>query len=352
MAERSWEVDETELCRVDWDEFRAIARHFRLAGVIYHTAKKSPQFPVEKIGTWRSALIQHGVLNVRQRRKLLQMLSDLRARGVQARPFKGLVLAEMLYAELAVRPTTDFDLYVPFEGAKETADYFISGGYKSPYFDTNIPAPIFDKVYSVELFHPVRKDYIDIHWELTDGYAALPFSSEELMQRILDLPFEEASLTCFDDTVTAALIAVHGAKNSWDQLVSLLDLALFFRKRPDFDYAGLVGRLHRCGISRMLLVGAHLVHQFDLADVPDVLLNYDRRSAHIARRIARQLTDDPLLPSPRRWGKVALNLAFRESMRTKLSYIAFKMQPKKVDLAGSSLEKASLTWLRRIAGMS
>ena len=341
-----------DLEHVDWDEFRAIARHHRLAGVIYYVAKKSPQFPKHQVDFWRPALVQHGALNVRKRRQLLRMLFDLEERGVSATPFKGMVLAEALYSDPAVRPTTDFDLYIPFEAVTETVDYFISQDYHSPYFAQEIPDSILHKVYSIELFHPVRKDYIDIHWELTDGYALLPFSKNELVQRRGSLAFEDSTVPCFDATITAALIAVHGAKNSWDQLVSLLDLALFFRRHVDFDYADLAQRLHERGISRMLLVGAHLVDQLGLAKAPKVLLRFDSRSKSLAHRIAHRIVNDPMRSSPKRWAKAALNLRFRESLPAKASYILFKVQPKKVDVAGSSPEKASRAWLRRIIGMS
>jgi len=349
----SWEEERVDLNRVDWDQFFRIARYHRLAGVVYHTAKLSPLFPMQRIEKWRPAMIRNNAIYIQKQHRLLQIVAELKAIGVQATPFKGFVLASLLYSEPAVRPTTDFDLYIPKWQAEKTVRCFIEQGYKSPYFEEKIPAAVFKKSYSVELVHPRRKEYIDLHWELTDGYATLPFSADELDKRMIALPFENDVIRCFDDFVTATLIAVHGAKNSWAQLFSLLDLALFFRCFPDFDYSELLQRLHSRGIARMLLVGSALVHQLGLAAPPDAILDgVDQSAKRIAGLIRGGLFASPLSASPHGWKKVALNMGFRERYSTKLSYLWFKALPKKVDIAASSEKRAFLARVRRILGLS
>ena len=301
---------------------------------------------MERIEKWRPALIRHSAQTVQKRRQLLRMLSELQAQGVTATPFKGLVLAEQLYGDPAVRPTTDFDLFVSQEQSRATVDYFIENGYASPYFGLDIPDFVFRKGFSIELFHTSRRDYVDIHWELTDGYATLPFSAAELEARTINMPFENGVIHRFDNFVTAVLIAVHGAKNSWDQLIGILDLAMFVRKYTDFDYHQLHAALNSRGIARMLHVGIALVERLGFVEPPPALVGIDPQARGIAAAIEKRMKNNE--PSPRRWSKVRLNLHLREGLAAKFAYLAFKIKPKKVDVAGASKSGAALARFRRV----
>ncbi len=337
---------------VDRPLFQEIMRRHRLAGILYHTARRSQGFPLQYFEQWRTSLIRHSASNVQAGQRLLVLLAALQQRGIEAAPFKGLVLAHDLYDDFTLRPTTDFDLYVETADAAPAVQFFLEQGYISPLFTGAIPPSLLQKVYTLELFHPQRKEYVDIHLDLTDGYVDPLFSRSELAARLETRPFEGAMIRGFDDQVTASMIVVHGAKNSWDQLIALLDLALFFRRYPKFDYEELLMRLRSRGVSRMLLIGSELVRRFALAPVPGVLQRAaDKRVQRIALRIEQKIRRRPLQPSPSRWAKVAQNLAFRERISAKLSYISFKMRPKKIDMADSNAN-ALLVRARRVLGLS
>ena len=208
------------------------------------------------------------------------------------------------------------------------------------HLDTLVP-----RVYTLEFSHPQQRMLLDVHWDVTDGYVPPLFAPHELTPH----PLPGTELSTFTPEVTLALIAVHGAKDSWAHLSALLDLALFVKRYPHADYAAVVTRLQRHGLVRMLTVGAVLIRHFWDVPLPSAIAAaVDERAQALALLLRQRLESHPDGLPPTGWAKVRLNLQFRQTSTQKWRYLRFKSRVKKVDLSRRGRLPRVLAHWRRV----
>ncbi len=335
---------------VNWPRLISIATVHRVTTIVYRVLKENAALPPEALDKLRHIVLSQSAVNVRSARHLLDLLQQFQEQHIQVIPFKGQILGAELYGDTTLRPSVDFDLYVPKEKLHPALQLLRDAGYNGALLEQHSISHIISRFYTIEFFHPLNRTHVDLHVDVTDGYVNHLFSSQELAATRV-LPFENELIPIFNEKITLSLIAVHGAKGSWAFLSALLDLALFYKRFPDYLYSNVVVPLRDRGVLRMLSVGSCLVERFFGVRLPrTVKQNIDYKSVEISRHIAHQLYENPLKPADTGWTKVVLNLQMREKVSEKMRYLVFKSRAKKVDVYGKESGSSVVRHVKRILG--
>ncbi len=345
LQDRSWE--EHAHHRINWATLLNIAHSHRVTPLLYSVIKDNSAVPEEVREKLRRLVLQQSARQVRAARELVEIVSFFQSLDIEAVAFKGLVLGALLYKKPGYRLFADLDLFLPRQEVKRGIDLLSKVGYKSHLLHTHPDLSITRHAYTLELFHPQKKILFDLHWDVTDGYVTNLFTSEELIPEAK--PFDEAILPQFSLPVTLVLLSVHGAKSSWSNLSALMDLALFFERFPDLDYARVVQKLQQQGIGRMLFVGALMVEFLWDVHLPQpILRTVDNPSRKLATFIVNQFFEQTGATGKSRWAKVRFDLRVREKASQKLHYLRFKSRRKKVDLDSSNPVRQFVSHGRRV----
>ncbi|MBN1479888.1 nucleotidyltransferase family protein [candidate division KSB1 bacterium] len=334
---------------IDWDRLLHIATVHRVTALVYHVLKTADGVPETVREKFRHIVLYQSAGSVRAVRELNALLQQFYNRHLKVVPFKGNILAAELYGDVVQRPSLDFDLYVPKKHIGESVRLLHDLGYTSGMLQQKPDLRPGSKFHSLEFSHP-QKSPIDLHWDATDGYVTRLYTRHELDNALRTLSIENKTIHIFDQDVTLALLAIHGAKGSWAFVSSWIDLAMFFRRHPQFSYSTVLRTLRARGMARMLYIGAYLVERFLDVTTPRLIKqNADYRSCEIARCIGHRLFQNPLQPMDGGWAKVLLNVQFREKLSEKLRYLAFKSRSKKVDMNKPGRRLVALKHVERVA---
>ncbi len=108
---------------LDWELVVRLAEHHNVMPMVYQALRDVPdRVPAKVLADLRARFEQNARKNLRLTAELLKILDCLECHGVEAVPFKGPVLAELVYGNLALREFSDLDVLVPahdFLRAKE-----------------------------------------------------------------------------------------------------------------------------------------------------------------------------------------------------------------------------------------
>ena len=222
------------------------------------------------------------------------ILAALETEGIAALPFKGPLLAQMLYGDLGQRAPGDLDFLVRLRDVTRTCDLLAARGYR----DTH-RSPVAMTATQHDMYRRYQCEYQFVRDE--DGVVAEPHWAFDQRMRAGDVDYEAQfararrgelagrSVLVHAPEDLLLLLCVHGAKHEWERLVWIRDVAALLERSADLDLdVGVaVARAREQGCARMLLVGLDAAHHLLDVRLPPTVQQAIRDDAEVAGLTAR-----------------------------------------------------------------
>lgn len=254
--------------------------------------------------------------------ELAALLESLAARGIPTIPIKGPRLALDLYGDAGLRNCRDLDILVRDADVTPTLAALESLGYRH---DAALNARQIEGVrrYGGQyiLFHP-EKTAIEPHWRVAPSTLAFDLDYDRLWRRAGNGDFLGAPCLRLPPEEELLLLCLHGAKEQWQKLKWVCDIAAFLEVHPGIDWRSLYGGAAEQGCARMLNLGlalaGHLLHA-PLPEEAATRLRRDVRAGRLATEIAgRMVRSQPVEPKPYRLSRFYWRM--RERRRDRWAY--------------------------------
>ena len=304
---------------VDWQVFLRLAASHGVRPLVYQTLRRTCWEDVPE--ATRNELIHFYSANSVNNRflagELLHILRLFEAEHILAVPFKGPVLAAVLYGNLASREFVDLDFLVRERDIPKAREILSKQGYRSDFTAT---AMIRDSN-NVELHSASTGIMVELHWQFSPRRFVSSLAAEDVWKSIEPVALWDCQVWSFSSEDMFLFLAVHGGKHSWSALKWLCDLAEFIRSNPELDWPSLFNRAEALGAARTCRLGIYLARELLQAEVPSSLVCAVREDAQV-----RHLAQDVLIriEKPREVepleGQI-FNLKLKERLRDKVRYI-------------------------------
>jgi len=242
---------------IAWSYLLPAAQRHGLVPLLYTHLHSSAQDAVPTY--WRGLLRGYFHENLRRSMYrtglLIKILALLDSRGICALPYKGPVAAQLLYGNIALREFNDLDLLVRQEDIPETHAVLVSHGY-APEFDSNgllearFRSPAAQYAYS----DPDGAALIELHTEATLRYFPRPLVPGWLREDTEAVSLAGQQIRVLAPGKMLLALCVHGAKDFWNQLKWVCDIAEFVRVYSGFDWQHLLREARRMDCARMVLL--------------------------------------------------------------------------------------------------
>lgn len=256
--------------------------------------------------------------------ELVRVLTCLSEHNIAAVPYKGPVLAHLLYGNIALRPSSDLDILVLQQDVLKTKELLISLGYRPKVTMTYAEeiAYLGSKTeHTYDFFHPDKGTTIELHWRVEPKYSAV-IEPEHFWHKL--------ELTTFAGTTIANLpledwlpiLCVHASRHIWERLMWLCDIATILEVCPEINWQRMMQQADQLGYKRILLVGLCLAHRLLEADLsPEIMqeIAVDRQVDLLTSRICSNFfqgidTDEGFL------GSTSYHIQVRERFQDKALY--------------------------------
>jgi Uncharacterised nucleotidyltransferase len=198
--------------------------------------------------------------------EILRLLSAFQQNGIPLAAFKGAVLAELLYGDLALREFSDLDIIVHEADISKAEDILTAWGYQADFPDRDFRSAFLSYQGQYAFRNQQTGLAVDLHWRLSSKGEAFPLKSEEIWSRLGQVTISGRTVPTLAQDDLALFLAAHGTKEGWRLLKWICDFAEVLRKYRDIDWAAVFDRAEQANSSRPLLLATLLAST--LLDAP------------------------------------------------------------------------------------
>jgi Uncharacterised nucleotidyltransferase len=276
---------------LDWKRLLQLAGHHAVIPQLYHCLSASNVIPQEAL----PLLQQHYEANARQTlwltRELLRILSHLQRNGIETLSYKGPVLAEILYGNVALRQFSDLDLLIHEADMAKAKAALLELGYKPALQLTPWQNRAYlESGYEYAFDSSLGRNLLEMQWRILPRFYSINFDVDAFFSRsmVLSLGGHSLRTLCREDLM--AVLCVHAAKHAWVQLSWLCDIAELARS---VDWVVVQDYARRLGIERIVAVTFILAARLLGTRMPQPVqerIRNDRAAEGLADRILPIIT--------------------------------------------------------------
>jgi hypothetical protein len=265
---------------LDWARILRLAEHHGVTPALYRGGEEVVEaIPPAVISDLRGRYEHNARRNLRFTTELIRILDCLAAKGIEAIPYKGPVLAETVYRDLALREFSDLDVLVRAQdvgSAKEALgqlhyapNLHLSPSQERAYLQSG---------YEYTFDGPNERNLLEIQWAIVPRYFAVDLAVEDLFARaaVVEVGGQKMQTLSLEDLFL--VLCVHAAKHGWTRLCWLRDIAAT-AALPALNWNLLLGRAWGLGIGRIVDVSLGLADSLLGADVPPKVRDQVRADA-------------------------------------------------------------------------
>jgi len=253
---------------IDWKEFLRLTEHHGILPLAARNLKAAPGVPPEIVQSLDSAFETNVRRNLWFASELARIASHFDAKRIRAVSYKGPLLAESVYGDVALRNFGDLDfLIAPADlGAAKSA--LAELGYR-PSEELSPATERFWQRYGYERsFDSAAGKYlVELQWGLTPHFFAVDLRAEGLLHRSRPVMVGGQRVWSLSPEDTLLVLCLHAAKHLWMRLIWLCDIAETIRTQA-IDYALVLNRAQSLGILRIMQLSFWLTHQLLDGTVP------------------------------------------------------------------------------------
>lgn len=261
--------------------------------------------------------------------ELVRILPLFEEEGILAVPWKGPVLAQRLYGDLALREFGDLDIMILERDLPRAQELIRQVGYE--FLDLRDIDNLAEYLRANrELrFHRSDGALLELHWRFAYQYACVRHDPDRFLQRFETISLAGAQVRSLPLEVYILILSMHGTKHKWKQLKLICDIAEILG-HTDIDWQYVLAEAGDLGLRRMLAVGVLLADELLDVKAPIELargLKIDRTTRALAAEVHRGFFEEP----DKDWDKHAdfpFQFKIRERLRDRASMLRRNLLPK------------------------
>ncbi len=240
---------------VEWEAIVRLADHHGTSSLLYQNLSRLGEAAP---GAVLAALRQSYERNVHKSlflaRELIRILDCLDAIGIEVVPYKGIVLSEVYYGDMALRQSGDMDLFVRGRDVARIKHAVRELGYT-----LRVPIPedaeenYIASGYEYTFDSFAGKNLLELQWALQPRFYAVDFDMDGLFERAVSVTVAGRRLKTPAPEDLLLVLSVHAAKHVWGRLIWLCDIVQIL-ELGNLNWDWVQARARRFGIERILHV--------------------------------------------------------------------------------------------------
>jgi hypothetical protein len=273
---------------LDWPELLDQADRHGIIPLLHHHLKQAPALTIPETANTTLTERSRSCLawNLRLSHELLRLLGRFNEAGIPVIPLKGLYLADLLYNDSALRPTSDLDLLVKVQdfdrsqrvleeaGCAKLADEEQGAEYHVSYVTTDGRA---------------GQVLIELHRDLGESHVA-GLDIEAIWRAAAPITWGNRTIWAMALPDLFLYTCLHAVKDGLASIRSLLDITLLLeRYGRDLPWQELAQRVKQARIETPISLSLLLSRELLEASVPSEFLTAIRPSRNLSRLLGQAL---------------------------------------------------------------
>lgn len=279
----------------DWNSLLNAAEEHRVASMLYLKLRDlAIPIPAEVQDRLKNDFERNALQSFVNAAELIDLLTMFGRAGIEAMPFKGIVLGASAYHNLSIRPAGDLDLLIRYKDLLRTTALLKTRGFelKTPVNPDGTPeAPDY---FEYHFERPADGIVIELRWrlELTQPRFRRNLGMDWVWpyRRITELA--GSKVPDIQPEILLLVLCMHACKHVWSRLIWICDVAQLLRSEPSLNWNLVIDQARQTGLSRSLVLGVLLAHRVAGAEIPQRVLQRfrtDRTANKLAIHVQKNL---------------------------------------------------------------
>jgi hypothetical protein len=255
--------------------------------------------------------------------QLLHTVNDALAQaGICTLSYKGPVLAERLYGDVAMRQFSDLDLFLPPVQVALASDVLKRVGLVAhTEFRPTEWRELLKSGYELTFDGFGNRNLVEVKWRALPRFYAVDFATKEFFERAQIRIVSGKPLLTLSDEDLFLVLCSHAGKHAWGKLSWISDIARLV-SCANLDWQWLRERAAALGIQRILGISLYLAKELLNAEIPAALngIFEDAEIRVLGAQVARVIVSDPAL-DPESVAYFRFMLRVRERLRDRVRFI-------------------------------
>jgi hypothetical protein len=253
-----------------WERLLALADEHGVTALLYlaltkHGETRAPSAITSELERRYNANVHKSLL---QARELFRVLDALETAGISAIPYKGVVLSELAYGDLAIRQAGDIDLLVRTEDVPQAQFVAERLGYTPclPLSEAELRRYL-TIGYEMSFDYGKHRNLLELKWNILPRFYAVDFDMEEMLSAHASTPFAGGTIRSLALEDLFLVLCVHASKHCWSHLIWLCDISRLL-SQVSLDWAQIAAKARDLGIVRVVRTTLGLANQLLRAPIP------------------------------------------------------------------------------------
>ena len=327
----------TNAGEIDWEYLFQLARRHSVVSLLY--VQLAPDLvPPQFLTKLKKHYVENSARNTLLTAELCRLISLFGDKGIDAIPYKGPVLAQFAYGDLALRRFVDLDVIVRKSDILKAREVLLNEGY-TPTKSLSLSQQELLLRTQHNLQFSRDRVFVELHWDVAPHLFASSVNTDRLWQELITIDLNGTSVKAFPPADLLFSLCVHGSRHLWERLAWICDVAELI-KRHTIDWPTLLERARATDSERMFLLGPYLAERLLDAPLPDEIKQRcasDPRLASLAENVIEHLFNGTThVPATSR-EIFKYNLGVRKTLGARARYLLYMLRPTDGDLASHSL---------------
>ncbi len=272
---------------VDWEMVLRLAENHGTSSLLYQSLLRlANMVPSPVLASLRQRYEGNVYKSLFLTRELMRIVDRLEGLGIDAVPYKGVVMSEVYYRDMAVRQSGDMDLFVRKRDVRRIKSALADLEYATRLV---IPDEVLEDYiaagYEWTFDSPAGPNLLELQWALQPRFYAVDFDMDGLFERAVKVTVAGHSVKTPAPEDLLLVLSVHAAKHVWGRVIWLCDIAQIL-KRENLNWDRVRARTRELGIERILRVTLLLANRLLGTAIPAAI-----ESAVLSDQAARDLAD-------------------------------------------------------------
>jgi hypothetical protein len=310
----------------DWPRLLRLAELHGMLALLFRGLQGAglPPLPPDvemRLWTYHEQLQRKNQLMANELQLLVALLEE---EGIPVLPFKGPVLAEMVYGSLALREFGDLDLLVAPAHLARARSLMAARGYR-PLFPVS---PALDQAVlsSPRHYHLAlkRELMVELHWKTDPEFPVADLSDPAWWAALPTRRFGSIEVRTLSDGQMAMALLVHGAKHQWEQLNWVAELDAVLRRLAPAEWARLLEQAGALRARRRVSVGLLLAKRWFQTPLPlsaDEWLGANLAARPVADSISRRWFAPEAAGELDAFARLRMNIHVYDSVRQRATHV-------------------------------
>ena len=331
---------------LDWAVVQSQARRHGIEAMVHQHIHGDARVPADVRRALAASSRTTAHFNMHRLHVLLDLLRRCENANCRAVPFKGAVLAQRYYGNLAFRRFADLDVLVAPADLPRVQAILETMGFAS-LRTAEGEAEVLNAQMGVEMHRAADQVMVELHTALLNKTLSYDLDTASVLRRAPLVSVGGQRIRTMQPNDLLLYLCAHGTKHHWARLKWVADVAHVLQQHSELDAEALCRRARALHCERVLLLGVHVAARWleaPLAPAFQSAIESDPTVGELARFIETEwLCTDAGLDRTIRWQQVHFFARTRRRWRDAwpmwAEYLRRSVEPSAQDRAFADLPR-------------